>query len=325
MRWGDWRRVWWGDRKRMWWGDRRRLRWGDWRRLWLRRWALRRPPGSPSPRLRGEGRGEGRRRAAWWAFFASGAAGVMHEVVWSRQLVPLIGAEAYAQAVALGVFMAGLAVGALLARRRADRGRPLRDYAVARAGHRRVRAGHPAAHPGGGRRLSRPGAPVLRERRRPPGDPLRPDGPDRRSAGHPDGRHLAAARERPRPAGAGAAPPQRLVPLRRQLRGRRAGDRAGRLRGPAAAGYLGRARDRRAREPRRRRPGHSLQPATSPPPSPHPPPPRPPPPRTPNPPATPRPPRQPLACSPLPPAFSSSLPSSPAGCVPWGTRCCSCA
>ena len=54
----------------------------------------------------------------------------MHEVVWSRQLVPLIGAEAYAQAVALAVFMAGLAAGALLARRRADRGRPLRDYAL---------------------------------------------------------------------------------------------------------------------------------------------------------------------------------------------------
>ena len=44
--------------------------------------------------------------------------------------MPLIGAEAYAQAVALAVFMAGLAAGALLARRRADRGRPLRDYAL---------------------------------------------------------------------------------------------------------------------------------------------------------------------------------------------------
>ena len=68
------------------------------------------------------------RRAALWAFFASGAAGVMHEVVWSRQLVRLVGAEAYAQAIALAVFMAGLATGALLARRRADSGRPLAAY-----------------------------------------------------------------------------------------------------------------------------------------------------------------------------------------------------
>jgi spermidine synthase len=68
-------------------------------------------------------------RAALWAFFSSGAGGVMHEVVWSRQLVPLIGAEAHAQAVALAVFMAGLSAGALLIRRRADRPRPLRTYA----------------------------------------------------------------------------------------------------------------------------------------------------------------------------------------------------
>jgi spermidine synthase len=52
----------------------------------------------------------------------------MHEVVWSRQLVQLVGAEAYAQVVALAVFMAGLAGGALLARGRADRGQALRDY-----------------------------------------------------------------------------------------------------------------------------------------------------------------------------------------------------
>ncbi len=69
------------------------------------------------------------RRAALGAFFCSGAAGVMHEVVWSRQLVRLIGAESHAQAVSLAVFMAGLAAGALLARRRADGEHPLRDYA----------------------------------------------------------------------------------------------------------------------------------------------------------------------------------------------------
>lgn len=62
------------------------------------------------------------------AFFTSGLAGVMHEVVWSRQLVRLIGAESFAQAVVLATFMGGLAAGAALIGPRADRGRPLRLY-----------------------------------------------------------------------------------------------------------------------------------------------------------------------------------------------------
>src|SRR4051794_20594247 len=62
------------------------------------------------------------------AFFLSGLAGVMHEVVWSRQLVVLLGAETYAQAVVLAVFMGGLAVGAVVLGGRADRGRPLSLY-----------------------------------------------------------------------------------------------------------------------------------------------------------------------------------------------------
>lgn len=74
-----------------------------------------------------QGQGPGR-RVLLAAFFASGLAGVMHEVVWSRQLVRLIGAEAYAQALVLAVFMGGLAVGAALIGRRADRGRPLGLY-----------------------------------------------------------------------------------------------------------------------------------------------------------------------------------------------------
>jgi len=62
------------------------------------------------------------------AFLLSGVAGVMHEVVWSRQLVQLIGAAAWAQAVVLAVFMGGLAAGAVLFGRRADRGRPVSLY-----------------------------------------------------------------------------------------------------------------------------------------------------------------------------------------------------
>jgi spermidine synthase len=52
----------------------------------------------------------------------------MHEVVWSRQLVVLLGAETYAQAVVLAVFMGGLAAGAVVLGGRADRGRPLALY-----------------------------------------------------------------------------------------------------------------------------------------------------------------------------------------------------
>jgi len=71
------------------------------------------------------------RRAVFLAFFLSGAAGLMHEVVWSKLLVGLIGATAYANAVVLAVFMGGLALGSLVFGNRADRGRrPLRTYIV---------------------------------------------------------------------------------------------------------------------------------------------------------------------------------------------------
>ena len=63
------------------------------------------------------------------AFFLSGAAGLMHQVVWSKLLVGIIGATAHAQAIVLAVFMGGLALGAAWFGRRVDRrGRPLRTY-----------------------------------------------------------------------------------------------------------------------------------------------------------------------------------------------------
>jgi len=65
------------------------------------------------------------------AFFVSGVAGLMHQVVWAKLLVQLIGATAYAQVAVLAVFMGGLALGAAWFGRRADRhGRPLRAYAL---------------------------------------------------------------------------------------------------------------------------------------------------------------------------------------------------
>ncbi|MGA1794220.1 MAG: fused MFS/spermidine synthase [bacterium] len=63
------------------------------------------------------------------SFLLSGLAGLMHEVVWAKLLVPLIGATAHAQAIVLCVFMGGLALGSVLYGRRSDRhGHPLRTY-----------------------------------------------------------------------------------------------------------------------------------------------------------------------------------------------------
>ena len=64
-----------------------------------------------------------------WALLLSGFAGLMHEIVWARLLVNLIGNTAYSQAVVLTVFMGGLAIGAVLFGRGSDRGgSPLRTY-----------------------------------------------------------------------------------------------------------------------------------------------------------------------------------------------------
>jgi len=65
------------------------------------------------------------------AFFLGGVAALMHEVVWAKLLVRLIGATAYAQVAVLAVFMGGLALGSVLFGRRVDRaGRPLSMYAL---------------------------------------------------------------------------------------------------------------------------------------------------------------------------------------------------
>ena len=70
-------------------------------------------------------------RVIFAAFFLSGLAGLMHEVVWAKLLVRLIGATAYAQAAVLAVFMGGAALGAVLFGRLADRTeRRLKTYLV---------------------------------------------------------------------------------------------------------------------------------------------------------------------------------------------------
>jgi predicted membrane-bound spermidine synthase len=68
---------------------------------------------------------------AYTAFFLSGVAGLIHEIVWSNLLVQLIGATAYAQSAVLAVFMAGLAIGSVVFGRRVDRrGHALQTYVV---------------------------------------------------------------------------------------------------------------------------------------------------------------------------------------------------
>jgi spermidine synthase len=71
----------------------------------------------------------------YWLFLASGAAGLIYEVVWMRMLMRILGATVFAYTVALSAFMLGLALGGWHYGRRIDRrGRPLVTYAGLEAG-----------------------------------------------------------------------------------------------------------------------------------------------------------------------------------------------
>ena len=60
-----------------------------------------RPKAGKSPRRRKD---SGLHAAIFWAFLLSGFAGLMHQVVWAKLLVQLIGTTAHAQAAVLAVF-----------------------------------------------------------------------------------------------------------------------------------------------------------------------------------------------------------------------------
>ena len=65
------------------------------------------------------------------AFAVSGFAGLVYESIWSRYLQTFLGAEAYAQALVLGLFLGGMAGGAWLAARHSRRlRRPLLAYGI---------------------------------------------------------------------------------------------------------------------------------------------------------------------------------------------------
>src|SRR4051812_20740371 len=68
------------------------------------------------------------------AFFASGAAALLFEVLWSRALGRVLGNTVWAGALVLTAFMLGLALGGVLAARWTQRiRRPARAFAVAEA------------------------------------------------------------------------------------------------------------------------------------------------------------------------------------------------
>lgn len=75
-------------------------------------------------------------RLALVLFFLSGAAGLVYQVVWLRELTLVFGSTAYASSAVLTTFMGGLALGSLVAGRRADRwsGPPLRAYGALELG-----------------------------------------------------------------------------------------------------------------------------------------------------------------------------------------------
>lgn len=68
-------------------------------------------------------------------FFATGASGLIYEVLWTRQLIYVFGATLLAVSTVLAAFMGGLALGSVLGGRRADRAdSPLRLYAILEIG-----------------------------------------------------------------------------------------------------------------------------------------------------------------------------------------------
>ena len=76
------------------------------------------------------------RRVAFGLFFASGAVGLVYQVVWLRQLTLIFGSTAYASSAVLSTFMGGLALGSYWAGHRADRWRtpPLTSYGLLELG-----------------------------------------------------------------------------------------------------------------------------------------------------------------------------------------------
>jgi spermidine synthase len=92
---------------------------------------------TPSSETRAAGSSSGNLIAllAYPLFFASGAAGLIYQVVWTRMLLARFGAGLYAVCAVLTAFMAGLALGSWLLGKLSDRlERPFRVYALIEIG-----------------------------------------------------------------------------------------------------------------------------------------------------------------------------------------------
>lgn len=84
--------------------------------------------------LSGKAAADRLRLLAYPLFFASGMAGLIYEVVWTRLLIYVFGAGIYAVSAVLAAFMAGLALGSFALGRASDRlEKPLRLYALLEA------------------------------------------------------------------------------------------------------------------------------------------------------------------------------------------------
>ena len=85
----------------------------------------------------GRGRGSASRGGLRLAglLFASGAAALVYQVLWVKQLSLVVGIDVYAVTTAVAAFFAGLALGGVLFGGRVDRmARPLRLYAILELG-----------------------------------------------------------------------------------------------------------------------------------------------------------------------------------------------
>ena len=86
-------------------------------------------------------------RAFTWFFAASGMAGLIYEITWTRQLATFVGHSAFAQAIVLFAFLGGMALGSLLVAGRSMRLQsPLMAYARVEAALALSAVAFPSVH-----------------------------------------------------------------------------------------------------------------------------------------------------------------------------------
>lgn len=74
------------------------------------------------------------KKTIFFFYFLSGAAGLIYETIWIRQLSPVFGGTGYALGMVLTAFMLGLARGSFLLGRYSSWGAPLKLYGILELG-----------------------------------------------------------------------------------------------------------------------------------------------------------------------------------------------